>query len=140
MQLSRKHRPIEEQATGIIAPLVKAAGHFGYSIRVAEMATDESWEEDRKNIFVDLKEALMHLQMISGPTPFVGPEPIEWLHVLINETGEMAEAGSHAEDDDEYTKEMVIANLQALMHDCANVARLVEYDCTGQLHSEGLRL
>ena len=138
MMVERLNTPNEDRATGLTAPLIRAASHLGYILGYLDEMTDEGWEAQRDSTFQDmgreLNEAIAHLRDSVGnaDNPYVGQQMTELMAALrVSLDGMRATAPESKAD--------LIRDLQNINHNIAHVGARMDRDTAG-IHTahEGL--
>ena len=133
MRLARTHTPEDRHANGFIAPIIRVSAHLGYSARRAEVATEETWEDDKADIIENLTEAKAHMDAWTGTNAFISDETI---NAFNGEVGSLEDLIA-ATDDDAPT---YLDNIQNLLHNLAYVGAAIEKDAAGTTAQEGREL
>jgi hypothetical protein len=132
MAIAQRHTATKPNATGILAPLVRAATHIGYLVGIAESVGDDGWEAKREEAKTEMVDILEHMAV--GLTPnhkaFVGNE-VALLYVAIKGDIEAARDAIPGNRPD------ALRMFQVLNANTAYVAAAYERAMTGEDVDEG---
>lgn len=130
MSLDRLNAPTEDRASGLTAPLIRAASHVGYILGYLDEMGEEEWTEKRSDIVSDmsneLEEANRHLRDSIGnlESPYISDVCTSMLASLrLSIDGLRANTPLERAD--------CIRDLQNLNHNIAHVGSRIDRDTAG---------
>lgn len=130
MSLDRLNTPGADRATGITAPLIRAASHVGYILGYVDEMGDERWGEQRTDLVADmsreLEEANRHMRdsLVVEDNPFVSADITQLMTAL-----RVSIDGLRANPPEERSE--LIRDLQNLNHNIAHIGARTDRDTAG---------
>lgn len=137
MSVDRLNAPGADRATGLTAPLIRAAAHVGYILGYLDEVGDDGWNAGRTEMVEDisreLEEANRHLRdsLVAEENPFIS-EPITALFTSLRVSIDGLRANTPQDRAD------VLRDLQNLNHNIAYIGSRVDHDTAGIACHEGL--
>ena len=130
MSLDRLNTPGGDRATGITAPLIRAAAHIGYILGYVDEMGDEAYTTQRTELVADmsreLEEAMRHMRdsLVDADNPYVSPEVPSYMQML-----RVSMDGLRANPPE--ARAELIRDLQNLNHNIAFVGAKLDHDTAG---------
>jgi len=127
---SRNTNPSRE-ATGIVAPFIRLATHLGYCCAIANFNTP--WEDRKRDIQTDLREALRHVDASNGIDAYVSESTVIEIQLTLDEIADLSISN-------DLTAENALPQLQAVCHNIAYAMAIFNHDLTGQAAAGGTEI
>lgn len=130
MPIENRNPATVRHATGYITPYFRLATHLGYVCGVAS-DTEKPWDDRRRDIRLDLSEAIAHLSTLEPLDLYISPETIGLLSQVQADIQRIYDAPEEA---------TINTDLQNCCHNLTAAIAKVEFDTTGVTATAGTEI